>query len=158
MGVKTFKRTDLNDGENLFPFLLQNLFIPPTISETEILIQSGNDNETEWKQDISSIDNSFAIILPNETAVNQESCDFCIFCELGGREKFVVFVDAKSVNEAEVDPNKKFCKEHFATPPYRQYLRMRDRIARISSNDLQNDNGFLRALVEDRYLYIYATT
>jgi hypothetical protein len=132
-------------------------------------IESGNRNVSLWKKDIKALTGSFHFKLPEEGS-NEESCDAYLFVELPNPstdtlEKYVLFIDLKSLDESETNPKKRFFLGHFhetthdkTVLPYSQYGKMQKRVNAIVEADLEGDNGYLAALREGRYLFVYITT
>jgi hypothetical protein len=160
----------MSNSSPLLAILCQPFTIDGTYDNVPGLIESGNRNVSLWKKDIKALAGGFYFKLPNEEGPEKESCDAYLFVELpdpstGTLKKYVLFIDLKSLVETETDPQKRFFLGHFHETthdktilPYSQYGEMRKRVNSIVDADLEGDNGYLTALKEGRYLFVYITT
>ena len=157
------KRKHLSD-------LLSRGIIVPKIFH-DIGPMSSSLNLTAWKKSIRAITSTLDLKRPRP---NNDHGDLMLFARMVsssstisssptkiGRDEIVLVFEEKSM--AESRSGNKVWRGHFIEPegkgPYDQYGKFCQAVTSITESDLQDDQGgYLRALKEGRFIYVYATT
>mmetsp|Transcript_18119 Transcript_18119/g.24854 ORF Transcript_18119/g.24854 Transcript_18119/m.24854 type:complete len:203 (-) Transcript_18119:141-749(-) len=118
-----------------------------------------------WKTDIKECDFNVQIAKPQP---NNDHCDLMMFTKMqpssavaaasSGEEIVVVF---EETSKTESNAKNEVWLGHFAQDdqtPYHQYFKFCSAVSTITEEDLVGDNGYLRALKDGRFLYVYVTT
>ena len=145
--------------ETLRKLLNQPIVLPEDIE----IVSMAKSVSTPWKVDIASI--SFSFVMFEMPA--RFHCDLMLFLQTSqdhmapatySGDEMVVFIDWKSVDEStdtKVWHGHRWSKDD---RPYHRYLQFCEAVATITEADLVGDRGYLRALMERRFLYVYVTT
>lgn len=158
-----------NDPANRRKFHLLNGLLSRTILvpdcliiETVVSSRSGK----LWKEDVKRIDQTLSVMKPWP---NDDHCDLMLFnnrSSVVSRNEIVAVFEKKS-KEEDSDNNEvwlgHFYKDNNQDKdcirrPYEQYFKFCAATSSITEDDLDGDNGFLRALKEGRFVYVYVTT
>ena len=122
----------------------------------------------DWKISIKAIDSTLDL---REPRPNNDHCDLMLFARMVssittssptkiGSDEIVLVFEEKSM--AENSSGDKVWRGHFIQDgkgPYDQYGKFNQAVASITESDLQDDQGgYLRALKEGRFIYVYVTT
>ena len=153
--------------------LLSNLLsceilVPKVVRLEEIW--SSIENITDWKESIKAIDSSLELDKPQP---NNDHCDLMLFAKMvlsswwqtkiSGDEIVIVFEEK---SRGEDNDSNRIWWGHFIQQgkagkekgPYDQYEKFCQAVASITVSDLEGDRGYLRALMEGRFIYVYVTT
>ena len=155
----------------LFDLLSRGIIVPQLFSDIEPL--SSSQNLTAWKKSIGAINSNLIL---KEPRPNNDHCELMLFARMAttiattssqtkiGRDEIVLVFEQKS--QAENSFRNKVWLGHFIQQgkdgqekgPYDQYGQFCQVVASITESDLENDQGgYLRALQEGRFIFVYAT-
>ena len=117
------------------------------------------------KADVKSFDSSVLIAKPQPS---NDHCDSmlllkvpCSTVAVGTSPEEEIVLVFKEASKTEENKNNEVWVGHFAQgsqKSYHQYCKFCDAVSTISDEDLAGDNGYLRALKDGRFLYVYVTT
>ena len=148
--------------------LLSREIIVPQLAGVELRTLSSSQNLTAWKKSIRAIISNLDL---REPRPNNDHGDLMLFARMVssittssqtkiGPDEIVLVFEEKSM--AENSSGNKVWRGHFIQDgkgPYDQHGRFCQAVASITESDLQDDQGgYLRALKEGRFIYVYATT
>ena len=140
--------------------LSRTILVPPDRLIVETVVSSRN--RQSWKEYVKRIDQTLSVMKPWSS---DDHCDLMLFknrSSLVSRDEIVVVFEEKSKEEG--SDNNEVWLEHFyqdkdgSHPPSEQYFKFCAATSIIVEEDLDGDGGFLRALKEGRFLYVYLTT
>ena len=168
--VDTFEQAsgEKNLAKKLFllDLLSRGIIVPQIFNDIEPL--SSSRNLTAWKKSIKAINSNLFL---REPRPNNDHCDLMLFVRMVtsittssqtkiGRDEIVLVLEVKT--KAENSSGNKIWRGHFiqqGNGPYNQYGKFCQTVASITESDLEDDQGgYLRALKEGRFIYVYATT
>jgi len=145
--------------------LLSRPIIVPEVVGIEPL--SSSRNLSAWKNSIRNTSTSMVLKIPRP---NNDHSDLMLFVKLApsrtaslssDRDNIVVVFEEKSKREDSNDSNLfwwgHFTQSEGGMEKYDQYGKFCAAVASIAESDLDDDQGFLRALMEGRFLYVYVT-
>jgi hypothetical protein len=151
----------------LFDLLSRGIIVPRIFKDIRPL--SSSQNLTAWKKSIRAINSNLVL---KEPRPNNDHCDLMLFARMVtsttttssqtkiGRDEIVLVFEQKS--KAENSFSNKVWLGHFIQQgkgPYDQYGKFCQVVASITESDLEDDQGgYLRALKEGRFIFVYATT
>jgi hypothetical protein len=167
---KTFERASASSmSTNKFLNLKKILNRPIIVSEIFELLQiaSSVNNPVDrrpWKNNIKSI---FSSLDMRKMFPGNDHCDLMLFLrKLQGPavpatysdDEIVLPMECKSMDEVTKTALWQGHCWSKGSRPYRQYALFCEAVDSITEADLVGDNGYLRALKEGRFLYVYMTT
>ena len=150
----------------LLDLLSRGIIVPQIFNDIEPL--SSSRNLTAWKKTIKAINSNLFL---KEPRPNNDHCDLMLFVRMVtsittssqtkiGRDEIVLVLEVKT--KAENSSGNKIWRGHFiqqGNGPYNQYGKFCQTVASITESDLEDDQGgYLRALKEGRFIYVYVTT
>ena len=131
-------------------------------------------NREEWKKQIKNIDSSIGLYKTRATnGGNEDHCDLMMFVKMrkdgnGSPKNMVIAIETKSRGESSYHSrgSEGVWRGHFSvyegekktSDEYAQYFQFCNAVSSITDVDLVGDCGYLRALMEGNFLYVYATT
>ena len=150
--------TNRRKSHLLNEILSRTIFVPDRLI-VETVVSSRN--RQSWKEDVKRIDQTLSVMKPWPS---DDHCDLMLFknrSSLVSRDEIVVVFEEKSKEEG--SDNNEVWLGHFyqdkdgSRPPYEQCFKFCAATSTIVEEDLDGDGGFLRALKEGRFLYVYLT-
>jgi hypothetical protein len=143
--------------------LSQSIIVPTAVVSDSIW---SSRRRPEWKKAIRATTSSLVL---REPKPNDDHCNLMLFIKMMlnmtaspecGRNEIVLVFEEKSGAENSVTDKRWWGHfVHKEKGPYDQYAKFSAAVASITEEDLEGDHGgYLRALKEGRYLYIYVTT